>query len=73
MKRLNEAEKKMVRLKNFESSLLQLRRSIRSVKYDFRKNINQEPCNKLKESYKKKLEDYTVKELNYLVNMINNY
>lgn len=71
--KLNEADKKIVRLKNFESSLLQLRHTIRSIKYDFRKNINQESCDKLKATYKKKLEDYTVKELDYLVKMINNY
>ncbi|WP_203258004.1 hypothetical protein [Hyunsoonleella ulvae] len=71
--RLNEADKKMVRLKNFESSLLQLRHSIRGIKNDFRKNIHLESCDKLKETYKQKLEDYTVKELNHLVKMIKNY
>lgn len=71
--KLNEADKKIVRLKNFESSLLQLRQSIRGVKHDFRKNIHLESCDKLKEIYKKKLADYTVKELNYLVEMIKNY
>ncbi len=70
MRRLNEAEKKMVRLKNFESSLLQLRRSIRNVKYEFKRNVKETSCDKLKQSYKKKVEEYTVKELNYLLSMI---
>ena len=70
MRRLNEAEKKIVKLKNFESSLLQLRRSIRGVRHDFKKKIKETSCEKLKEVYKKKIEDYTVKELNYLKNMI---
>ncbi|TGV01179.1 hypothetical protein [Flavivirga rizhaonensis] len=72
--KLNEADKKIIRLKNFESSLLQLRQSIRSIKYDFKRNIKHASFDdKLKKTYRKKLEEYTVKELNYLRNMIDNY
>ncbi len=72
MKGLNEAEKRIVRLKNFESSLLELRRSIRNIKHDYRRNVKETSCDKMKRAYKKKVEDYTVKELNYILNMIEN-
>ncbi len=71
--KISEVDKKIVKLKNFESSLLQLRQSIRNIKCDFRKSVYSETCDKLKENYKKKLADYTIKELNHLVEMIDKY
>ncbi|MDO5977960.1 hypothetical protein [Flavivirga spongiicola] len=71
--KLNEADKKIIRLKNFESSLLQLRHTIRSIKYDYKRNIKHALLDdKLKKTYRQKLEEYTIKELNYLRNMIDN-
>ncbi|PJB19303.1 MAG: hypothetical protein CO117_05155 [Flavobacteriaceae bacterium CG_4_9_14_3_um_filter_33_16] len=64
-----EKNEKIVRLKNFESSLLQLRHSIRSTKHELRRNVINTPCDKTKNLYKKKVKDYIIKELHYLMDM----
>lgn len=64
-----EKNEKIVRLKNFESSLLQLRHSIRSMKHDLKRNLINTPCDKTKDLYKQKVKDYIIKELNYLNDM----
>lgn len=59
--------KKISQLKEFESSLINLRSSIRSIKYEYKKNIKASDCPKFKQSYKEKLLKYTIKELSALI------
>ncbi len=71
--RLTETNKRITRLKNFESTLLKLRNTIRGVKYDYKRNVKQTSCVKTQKAYNEKLKLYAIKEFNALVKMLEGF
>ncbi|MCL6296656.1 hypothetical protein [Jejuia spongiicola] len=71
--RLTETNKKVARLKNFESTLLKLRNTIRGVKHDYRRNVKETTCVKTQKAYNEKLKLYAIKEFNVLVKMLEGF
>ncbi len=70
MKVFSETNKTISQLKDFESALLGLRHNIRSIKYSYKRDMKKITCPKLKNSYKEKIEKYTVKEFNAFLHSI---
>ncbi len=71
--RLTETNKRITRLKNFESTLLKLRNVIRGVKHDYKRNVKETTCVKTQKAYNEKLKLYAIKEFNVLVKMLEGF